>query len=213
MGNAATLFAGEGASVVVADVTDEAGQAAVEQIGGAGGSAAYFHADVSSHTDAEAMVGFTVERFGGLQVLYNNAGIFPADDGSVTDTPEATWDRVIRHQPQGRVPGVPVRHTGDARLRRRLDHQRRIVRGSDGGQPLPRSLTRPARGGVLSMTRAIAIEFARKNIRANALCPGPIEHPQGSSSPTGSCGATSNASSLIRVTIRRCSEGVQACHR
>ena len=257
---AATLFATEGAAVVVADVTDEAGQAAVEEIVGAGGSAAYFHADVSSHTDAEAMVGFAVERFGGLHVLYNNAGVFPADDGSVTDTPEATWDRVMSINLKGVFLGC--KYGIPAML------------GSGGGSVInvasfvalmgaatPQIAYTASKGGVLSMTREIAIEFARKehpsqravsrsyrdtparrtDVRPSQAraSPGPHPHrspsagtarrgsgydrhmvafgadqwPQGSSSPTGSCGATSNASSLTRVTIRRCSEGVQACHR
>ncbi len=173
---AATLFATEGAAVVVADVTDEAGQAAVEEIVGAGGSAAYFHADVSSHTDAEAMVGFAVERFGALHVLYNNAGVFPADDGSVTDTPEATWDRVMSINLKGVFLGC--KYGIPAML------------GSGGGSVInvasfvalmgaatPQIAYTASKGGVLSMTREIAVEFARRNVRANALCPGPIETP------------------------------------
>src|SRR5438094_307467 len=72
---AATLFAGEGAKVVLADVTDEAGEAAAAAIGD---RAAYVHADVSNAADAERMIATAVERFGKLDVLYNNAGIFPA---------------------------------------------------------------------------------------------------------------------------------------
>src|SRR5205823_12444037 len=92
---AAEVFVGEGARVVLADVTDEAGQAAVEQISGDGGQAAYVHADVSSEGDVREMVAFALERFGSLDVLYNNAGIFPSDDSSVTATPTQTWDRVM----------------------------------------------------------------------------------------------------------------------
>src|SRR5205807_9217390 len=87
---AAELFAVEGAKVVLADVLDDAGEAAAEGIRASGGQAFYVHADVSSAADCEAMVQATVERFGSLGVLYNNAGIFPADDASVTETTEAT---------------------------------------------------------------------------------------------------------------------------
>src|SRR2546421_7219621 len=90
---AATLFAGEGAKVVLTDVLDEAGERAAEEIRSVGGEALYVHADISGPADCEAMVGAAVDRFGSLGILYNNAGIFPADDGSVTETAEATWDR------------------------------------------------------------------------------------------------------------------------
>src|SRR5438874_10323746 len=82
---AARLFASEGARVMLADVSDAAGEASAREIGDA---AAYVHADVSLSSDAERMIAETVERFGAMHVLYNNAGIFPADDASVTDTPE-----------------------------------------------------------------------------------------------------------------------------
>src|SRR5438874_6805440 len=89
---AARLFAAEGAKVVLADVADEAGEAAAA---GIGEHATYVHAGVSEAADAERMIDTAVDRFGKVDVLYNNAGIFPADDASVTDTPEQTWDRVI----------------------------------------------------------------------------------------------------------------------
>ena len=92
---AAELFASEGAKVVVADVLDADGEAAVEKIRAVGGEAHFVHADVSNATDCEAMIEAEVGRFGSLDILYNNAGIFPGDDGSVTETSEATWDRVM----------------------------------------------------------------------------------------------------------------------
>jgi NAD(P)-dependent dehydrogenase (short-subunit alcohol dehydrogenase family) len=85
---AASLFAAEGASVIVADVSDDAGQAAVREIGAAGGRSAYVRADVSKADQVQSMIAGAVDAFGGLHVLYNNAGIFPAEDGSVTETPE-----------------------------------------------------------------------------------------------------------------------------
>src|SRR5436190_4031920 len=88
---AADVFAREGARVVLTDVADDAGQAAAEEISANGGQAAYVHADVSSEGDAQRMVAFVTDRFGALHVLYNNAGIFPGDDGSVIETPTETW--------------------------------------------------------------------------------------------------------------------------
>jgi NAD(P)-dependent dehydrogenase (short-subunit alcohol dehydrogenase family) len=173
---AAALFAAEGARVIAADVTDEAGEATAEEIRAEGGQAAYVHADVSKQADAEAMVRVAVDTFGGLHVLYNNAGIMPADDGSVTETPEDTWDRVmavnLRGVFLGCKYGIPA------------------MMGSGGGSIInvasfvalmgaatPQIAYTASKGGVLSMTREIAVEFARSGIRANALCPGPIDTP------------------------------------
>jgi NAD(P)-dependent dehydrogenase (short-subunit alcohol dehydrogenase family) len=173
---AATLFASEGASVVVADVTDEDGRATADAITVGGGSAAYVHADVSSAGDAEAMVRLAVERFGGLHVLYNNAGVFPADDDSVTNTPESTWDRVMQINLKGVFLGckygIPAMlDSGGGSIINVASFVALM------GAATPQIAYTASKGGVLSMTREIAVEFARRNIRANALCPGPIETP------------------------------------
>ena len=86
---ASELFAAEGASVVLTDVNDEAGAATAAAIGDA---AHYVHADVSLEADARAMVDATIERFGRLDVLYNNAGVMLPDDGSVDAMDERIWD-------------------------------------------------------------------------------------------------------------------------
>ena len=75
---------------------------------------------------------FAMERFGALHVLYNNAGIFPADDGGATETPESTWERVMDVNLKGVWLGCKYGHPRDARVRRRLDHQRRVVRRAHG---------------------------------------------------------------------------------
>src|SRR5260370_18599210 len=96
MGRAASLlFASEGARVVVADAVEAGGALTVDAIRDTGGDATFVRVDVSDADDAAAMVDATVRHYGGLHVLYNNAGIFPPDDAGVTDTPEATWDRVM----------------------------------------------------------------------------------------------------------------------
>src|SRR6266508_4884452 len=92
---AAELFAAEGARVVVADVVEGDGKAAVDAIRDAAGEAACVAADVSDAAQAEAMVRFALDTYGGLHVLYNNAGILPADDAGTLETPEATWERVM----------------------------------------------------------------------------------------------------------------------
>jgi NAD(P)-dependent dehydrogenase (short-subunit alcohol dehydrogenase family) len=170
---AARLFASEGARVMLADVSDEAGEDAAAEIGDA---AAFVHADVSRALDAERMVTATVERFGSLDVLYNNAGIFPADDAGVTDTPESTWDRVMAINLKGVFLGckfgVPAMLEGDGGSIVNVASFVALM-----GAATPQVAYTASKGGVLAMTREIAVEFARRGIRANALCPGPIETP------------------------------------
>jgi NAD(P)-dependent dehydrogenase (short-subunit alcohol dehydrogenase family) len=173
---AAALFAGEGARVVLADVTDDAGEAAAREIGSEGGHAAFVHADVSKASDADSMIRFAVDRFGGLHILYNNAGIFPADDGSVVETPEDTWDRVMNINLKGVFLGckygIPAMlESGGGSIINVASFVALM------GAATPQIAYTASKGGVLSMTREIAVEFARRNIRANALCPGPIDTP------------------------------------
>jgi len=173
---AAQLFASEGARVVVSDVSDEAGEATVGEIGDAGGEAAYVHADVSRGADAERMVAFAVDRFGQLDVLYNNAGIFHPQDDSVVNTPEDVWDRTIDINLKGVFLGC--RYGIPAML---ANGGGSIINVASFvalmGAAAPQIAYTASKGGVLAMTREIAVEFARKGIRANALCPGPIETP------------------------------------
>jgi NAD(P)-dependent dehydrogenase (short-subunit alcohol dehydrogenase family) len=177
MGKVAShLFAREGAKVVLTDVADEAGEAVAAAIRDGGAQAAYVHADVSRASDAEAMVRFAVDTFGGLTVLYNNAGVFPDRDGSVTETPEEVWDLTIGINLKGVYLGcrygIPamIESGGGA-----------IVNVASFvalmGAATPQIAYTASKGGVLSMTREIAVEFARQGVRANALCPGPIETP------------------------------------
>jgi NAD(P)-dependent dehydrogenase (short-subunit alcohol dehydrogenase family) len=177
MGKVAShLFAREGAKVVLTDVADEAGEAVAAAIRDGGAQAAYVHADVSRASDAEAMVRFAVDTFGRLTILYNNAGIFPERDGSVTQTPEEVWDLTIginlKSVYLGCRYGIPamIESGGGA-----------IVNVASFvalmGAATPQIAYTASKGGVLSMTREIAVEFARKGVRANALCPGPIETP------------------------------------
>ena len=177
MGKVAShLFAREGAKVVLTDVADEAGEAVAASIRGGGGQAAYVHADVSRASDAEAMVRFAVDSFGGLTVLYNNAGVFPERDGSVTETPEEVWDLTIGINLKGVYLGcrygIPamIKSGGGS-----------IVNVASFvalmGAATPQVAYTASKGGVLSMTREIAVEFARRGVRANSLCPGPIETP------------------------------------
>ena len=173
---AALLFAREGARVVVAEVDDAAGRAAVEQITSSGGAAYFVHADVSRAADAQAMIAEAEKTFGRLNVIFNNAGIFPDADGSVTDTAEETWDLVMRVNLKGVFLGC--KYAIPALLRAGGGS---IINTASFvalmGAATPQIAYTASKGGVLSMTREIAVEFARKGIRANALCPGPVDTP------------------------------------
>ncbi|MGN6183440.1 MAG: glucose 1-dehydrogenase [Thermoanaerobaculia bacterium] len=170
------LFAREGAKVVVVDLKQEAAQATAEEIKAAGGEARAFAADVSKAKDAEAMVAFAEKEFGALHIAFNNAGVFHADDESVTTTSEEIWDFVIDVNLKGVFLGCKYEIPA-------------LLRAGGGsiintasfvavmGAAVPQIAYTASKGGVLAMTREIAVEFARKNIRANSLCPGPVETP------------------------------------
>jgi len=171
---AAELFAGEGAKVVIADVSD--GDEAVEAIAASGGEAAYVATDVGDDDSVASAVAFAVETFGGLHVLYNNAGISPGDDDGPTNTSDETWTKTL-----------DINVTGVARCCR---HGIPAMLESGGGSIVnvasfvahlgaatPQIAYTASKGAVLSMTREIAVIYARQGIRANALCPGPVLTP------------------------------------
>lgn len=172
----ALVFAREGASVVVADIRDEAGRGTVAEILAEGGRAVFVHADVSQGADARAMVAAAEESYGRLNVVFNNAGIFPAADGSVLETDEETWDLVLRVNLKGVFLGckygIPaLLRAGGGSIMNTASFVALI------GAATPQIAYTASKGGVLSLTREIAVEFARKGIRANALCPGPVDTP------------------------------------
>jgi NAD(P)-dependent dehydrogenase (short-subunit alcohol dehydrogenase family) len=173
---ASELFASEGARVVISDVIEDAGREAAEGIRSSGGDAAFIRADVSRGPDAEAMVRFAVDTFGGLHVLYNNAGVFLPDDGGAVETPEQVWDRTMSINLKGVwlgcKYGIPAMlDSGGGSIINVASFVALM------GAATAQIAYTASKGGVLSMTREIAVEYARRGIRANALCPGPIETP------------------------------------
>jgi NAD(P)-dependent dehydrogenase (short-subunit alcohol dehydrogenase family) len=173
---ASELFASEGARVVLTDVNDEAGEATTAAISNNGSEAAYAHADVSKEADAERMVRTTVERFGRLDILYNNAGVMLADDGSVHTTDEAIWDTTLAVNVKGVAfgckYGIPAMlENGGGSIINVASFVAWL------GAATSQTAYTASKGAVLAMTREIAVEYARKGVRCNALCPGPIETP------------------------------------
>ena len=173
---AARLFADEGARVVLTDVADDAGETVAKEIESAGGEAAYVHADVSSESDAEAMVALAVRRFGGLHVLYNNAGVMLPADGSVHATDASVWDTTLAINVKGVAYGckfgIPAMlDSGGGSIVNVASFVAWL------GAATSQTAYTASKGAVLAMTREIAVEYARKGIRCNALCPGPIDTP------------------------------------
>ena len=173
---ASQLFASEGAQVVLTDVSDDAGEQVAEKIRADGGDATYVHADVSREADAEAMVARAVETYGGLTVLYNNAGVMLGDDGSVHSTDESVWDTTLAINVKG------VAHGCKYGIPAMIDSGGGSIINVASfvawmGAATSQTAYTASKGAVLAMTREIAVEYARKGVRCNALCPGPIDTP------------------------------------
>jgi NAD(P)-dependent dehydrogenase (short-subunit alcohol dehydrogenase family) len=172
----ALLFASEGARVLVADLDVAAGEATAIAIAKAGGEARAIRCDVARGADLEAAVAAAERHFGVLHVLFNNAGIFPAKDGSPVDTPDDVFDRVIAVNLKGVFLGckygIPaLLRAGGGSIINTASFV--AVMGAATSQIAYTA----SKGGVLAMTREIAVEYARQGIRANSLCPGPVNTP------------------------------------
>jgi NAD(P)-dependent dehydrogenase (short-subunit alcohol dehydrogenase family) len=168
---AALLFSEEGARVCVADVADGERTAAE-----AGGEAFFQSVDVSDPASVQALYEAVVERFGGVDVLYNNAGIMPADDDSVLVTEPEAWDRVQAVNAKGVY--LCCKH-GIPRLLERGGGSVINVASFVAlvGAATSQIAYTASKGAVLSMSRELAVQFARQGVRVNALCPGPVETP------------------------------------
>jgi NAD(P)-dependent dehydrogenase (short-subunit alcohol dehydrogenase family) len=170
--DAAILFTEEGASVCIADVVEAA---AAETAALCPGSFVQ-QVDVVDEASVSAMMTETAERFGGIDVLYNNAGISPGDDASVLETGVDAWDRVQAVNTKGVF--LCCKH-GIPHL---LDRGGGSVINVASFVALVGAATSQisytaSKGAVLSMTRELAVQFARDGVRVNALCPGPVETP------------------------------------
>jgi NAD(P)-dependent dehydrogenase (short-subunit alcohol dehydrogenase family) len=169
----ALLFAREGARVVIADLDEAAGTRVAGEIASAGGKAVFVRADVSKGDDTRAMIETAEQKFGGLHVLMNNAGISHIDDNGAVDTEEAVWDLTMRINLKGVFLGckygIPaIKRSGGGSIINVASFVAVL------GAATPQLAYTASKGGVLAMSRELAVIHAREGIRVNALCPGPL---------------------------------------
>lgn len=169
---AALLFSQEGARICVADIVPEAGEETASEC-----SDAFFQeVDVTAPESVQTMYAATLKRYGGIDVIYNNAGIMPPDDASILDTEPDAWQRVQDVNTKGvylcckyGIPHLLARGGGS------------VVNVASfvalAGSATSQVSYTASKGAVLALSRELAVEFARRGIRVNALCPGPVETP------------------------------------
>jgi NAD(P)-dependent dehydrogenase (short-subunit alcohol dehydrogenase family) len=169
----ALAFAREGARIAAVDLDAKAGEAAADQLRAAGAEAIFARADVSKSADCAAMVAATERAFGALHVLFNNAGIMlPADDDAVS-TDEQVWDLTLNVNLKGVFlgckHGIPaLRRAGGGSIVNTASFVALL------GAATPQLAYTASKGGVLALSRELAVIHAREKIRVNALCPGPL---------------------------------------
>ena len=170
---AAIVFTGEGARVCVADLDLELAEETVSECPG---DAFALRVNVADEDDVRNMLASTAEHFGGVDVLYNNAGISPADDDSILETGEEAWQRVQDVNTKGVYlcckHGIPyLLERGGGSVINVASFVALV-----GAATSQISYT-ASKGAVLAMSRELGVQFARQGVRVNALCPGPVETP------------------------------------
>lgn len=167
----ARRFAAEGAKVICADVDAVAGQAAATEVGGT-----FVQVDVTDEAQVKALFDGAVEKYGSLDIAFNNAGISPPDDDSILDTGIDAWRRVQEVNLTSvylcsKYAIENMLATGGGSIINTASFV--AVMGSATSQI---SYT-ASKGGVLAMSRELGVQFARQGVRVNALCPGPVNTP------------------------------------
>jgi NAD(P)-dependent dehydrogenase (short-subunit alcohol dehydrogenase family) len=168
-------FAEEGARVVIGDIDDERGHDLVGRLGGSG-VATYVHVDVTSKDQVDALFATAQDAYGSVDIAFNNAGISPPDDASILDTELDAWRRVQE------VNLTSVYLCSKAALTHMVEQGRGSIINTASfvavmGAATSQISYSASKGGVLSMTRELGVQFARQGIRVNALCPGPVNTP------------------------------------
>ena len=175
---AALIFSREGAKIAVSDWKPELGDETITLVKKAGGEAIFIRTDVSESADVQNLVRTTVTTYGRIDILYNNAGVgfsSPLSMSDVINTPEADWDRVIainlRSMYLTAKYGIPeMIKSGGGSIINTASIAALI--GSEAAHAYT-----AAKGGMVALSRALAVEFGPKNIRVNCICPGAIDTP------------------------------------
>jgi len=170
---AALLFAREGAAIAAVDVNDAGGEETVKMIAAQGARAIYLHADVAKGGECERMIAAAEKQFGAVHVLFNNAGIMDGRDDDAVKTDEEVWERTLSVNLKGVFLGckygIPaLRRAGGGSIINTASFVAFL------GAATPQLAYTASKGGVLAMTRELAVIHAREKIRVNALCPGPL---------------------------------------
>ncbi|AQQ54709.1 SDR family NAD(P)-dependent oxidoreductase [Planococcus lenghuensis] len=177
---AAKIFAGQGARVVVAEMNEEAGRETAEEVTAAGGEAFFYKTDVSDEANVKALVEEVQNRFGSIDVLFNNAGIgFSARSrykmASILETPLEDWNSILSINLNGAylmskhiIPVMIEQKRGSVINNSSLNG----IIGVSGADAYTAS-----KGGVVALTRVMAADYGKYNIRVNCICPGAINTP------------------------------------
>jgi NAD(P)-dependent dehydrogenase (short-subunit alcohol dehydrogenase family) len=168
-------FAAEGAKLVIGDIDDEGGARLVDELGGMD-HATYVHVDVTYREQVDALFRTAKETYGSVDIAFNNAGISPPDDDSILDTELDVWRRVQE------VNLTSVYLCCKAALPYMLEQKRGSIINTASfvavmGAATSQISYSASKGGVLSMSRELGVQFAREGVRVNALCPGPVNTP------------------------------------
>jgi NAD(P)-dependent dehydrogenase (short-subunit alcohol dehydrogenase family) len=168
-------FVTEGAKVVIGDIDDARGAELVEQLGGPA-VATYVHVDVTDKDQVDALFRTAKETYGSVDIAFNTAGISPPDDDSILDTDLDAWRRVQE------VNLTSVYLCCKAALPYMLEQGKGSIINTASfvavmGAATSQISYSASKGGVLSMSRELGVQFARQGVRVNALCPGPVNTP------------------------------------
>jgi len=168
-------FVAEGAKVVIGDIDDDRGKALAEALGGAE-TAVYQHVDVTDKDQVDALFRTAKDTYGSVDIAFNNAGISPPEDESILDTDLDAWRKVQE------VNLTSVYLCCKAALPYMLEQKRGSIINTASfvavmGAATSQISYSASKGGVLSMTRELGVQFARDGVRVNALCPGPVNTP------------------------------------